>query len=104
MQLTSDLTFDPGLVLGLWGTSSCVSLPILEKIYAPTPKFCIENHNMPANNTGVNGIFGFSARFFPSMLSAFWPAFRNQRELRLDLWLEIEETTPVHNFLPLWGR
>ncbi len=104
MQLTFDLTFDPRLVVSLWGTSSCVSLPIMEKIHAPTAKFCIENYNMPPNNTGVNGIFGFSARFFQSMLSAFWPAFWNQRELRLDLWLEIRETTPVNNFLPLWGR
>ena len=104
MQLTLNLTFDPGLVLRLWGTSSCVSLPILEKIDAPTPKFCSENQNMPPNNTGVNGIFGFSARFFQCMLSAFWPVFWNQRELRLDLWLEIEETPPFNNFLPLWGR
>ena len=104
MQLTLHLTFDPGLVLSWWRTSSCVSLPILVKIDAPAPKFCIENHNMPPNNTGVNGIFGFSARFFQCMLSAFWPAFWNQRELRLDLWLETEETAPFNNFLPLWAR
>ncbi len=54
------------------------------------------------NNTGVNGIFGFSARLFQCMLLAFWSAFLNQRELSLDLWLKIEETTPFNNLLPLW--
>ncbi len=32
------------------------------------------------------------------------PILSHKSSLRLDLWLEIGETIPANNFLPLWGR